>query len=130
MVFDPYQESPALYYAVNGADDWKRVAHAKRMPFFGTWGNSHFTGKSVDDGTNSNFYFIGPVMKFPGTISRGNDGQWVARHESRELGAVQASAPTREQAIEKLCGEVRYRLELCPCSGEAYRDVKIEITDA
>lgn len=69
-------------------------------------------------------------MKFPGVISRGSDGRWIARHESQEMGVVQASAPTREQAVEKLGGELRYRLELCPCSGEAYRDVKIEISDA
>jgi hypothetical protein len=37
------------------------------------------------------------------------------------------TAATREQAIEKLRGEIRYRLELCPCSGETYQHIAIEI---
>jgi hypothetical protein len=69
-------------------------------------------------------------MKLPATILRTGDGQWSLRHESAEIGRVEVTAPTRERAVEKLCGEIRYRLELCPCSGETYQHIQIEIYDA
>ncbi|MDH3716939.1 MAG: hypothetical protein OES79_02345 [Planctomycetota bacterium] len=69
-------------------------------------------------------------MKFPSTILRKSDGNWSLRHESREIGQVEVTAATREQAIEKLRGEIRYRRELCPCSGETYQYIKIEITES
>ena len=69
-------------------------------------------------------------MKFPSTILRTSDGQWSLRHESPEIGRVEVTAQTREQAVEKLRGEISYRLELCPCSGETYRHIKIEISEA
>jgi hypothetical protein len=27
-------------------------------------------------------------------------------------------------------GELRYRLELCPCSGESYQHIEVEIVEA
>ena len=68
-------------------------------------------------------------MKFPSTILRRSDGQWSLRHESSEIGNVEVTAPRREQAAEKLRGEIRYRLELCPCSGETYQHIKIDISE-
>ncbi len=69
-------------------------------------------------------------MQFPSNLRRTNDGQWSLRHESPEIGSVEVIAPTREQATEKLIGEIRYRLELCPCCGESYQHIKVEITEA
>jgi len=69
-------------------------------------------------------------MNFPCTIQRRSDGQWSLRHESSELGRVEVVAPTREEAAEKLRGEIRYRLELCPCSGESYQHIQIVITES
>ena len=66
-------------------------------------------------------------MKFLSSISQQGDGQWTLRHESPEIGLVEVTAATREQAAEKMRGEIRYRLELCPCSGESYQHIKIEI---
>jgi len=43
------------------------------------------------------------------------------------LGVVEATADTREAALEKMHGELRYRLELCPCSGESYQHIGIEV---
>ena len=54
-------------------------------------------------------------------------GGWLARHESREAGAVEVRGATREEAIEKIKGEIRYRLELCPCTGETYQHIEIEV---
>jgi hypothetical protein len=45
------------------------------------------------------------------------------------VGQVQATAATRDEAIEKMRGELRYRLELCPCSGESYQHVEVEIVE-
>lgn len=66
-------------------------------------------------------------MKFTSTILRDSGGQWLVRHKSHEVGLVEVTAPTREQAVEKLRREIRYRLELCPCSGETYQHIEIEI---
>lgn len=68
-------------------------------------------------------------MKFPCTITRLREGAWSARHVGTEVGAVEATASSREEALEKLRGELRYRLELCPCSGESYRHLEIEVIE-
>ncbi len=68
-------------------------------------------------------------MRFPSTMSQTADGQWSLRHDGPEVGLVRVTAATREQALEKLRGEIRYRLELCPCSGKSYQHIKIEICE-
>jgi hypothetical protein len=40
---------------------------------------------------------------------------------------VRVTAPTRDEALRKMEGEIRYWLEICPCTGESYRDVVIEV---
>ena len=67
-------------------------------------------------------------MKFPCTVSR-QGSLWHARHDSAEWGAVQAQATSREEALEKLRGELRYRLEICPCTGESYQHIEIDIIE-
>jgi hypothetical protein len=52
---------------------------------------------------------------------------WLAQHEGDEVGRVEATAPTRDEAAEKLKQEIRYRLELCPCTGETYQHIQVEI---
>ena len=66
-------------------------------------------------------------MKFSSTITRISGEAWSVRHESVDVGLVEVTAFTRDDAIEKLRQEIRYRLELCPCSGEIYQHIKIEI---
>lgn len=67
-------------------------------------------------------------MRFRCMLTR-RDGRWLIRHEG-ELGVVEASAETREAALEKMRGELRYRLELCPCSGESYQHIEIELASS
>lgn len=67
-------------------------------------------------------------MRFPCTVSS-RDGQWVARHESAEWGVVTGQAGSRQEAVEKLCGEIRYRLEICPCTGESYQHIDVDIVE-
>jgi len=56
-------------------------------------------------------------------------GGWIARHESRDVGRLEVQAATREAVIEKIKGEIRYRLELCPCSGETYQHIDIDVLE-
>lgn len=68
-------------------------------------------------------------MKFSCSLVRTGD-RWQARHESPDLGKISVSAESKDEALEKLRGELRYRLELCPCTGESYQHLDIEIVDA
>ena len=68
-------------------------------------------------------------MKFRCRLSQQSGGQWSARYEGKDLGAVAVEAPGRDEAIDKLRDELRYRLELCPCSGESYQHLEIEIVE-
>ena len=66
-------------------------------------------------------------MKFPCTISQLPGGHWNIRYVGADVGTVQVTAASRQQAVEKMQGELRYRLELCPCSGESFQHLVIEI---
>jgi hypothetical protein len=46
------------------------------------------------------------------------------------VGQVEVRAASRELAIEKIEGEIRYRLELCPCTGETYQHIQIDAIDS
>ena len=69
-------------------------------------------------------------MKFQCTITRRNDGRWSARHTSSDMGDIEVTADSREAAIEKMENELRYRVEMCPCTGRAFRNLEIEIVDS
>lgn len=69
------------------------------------------------------------TMKFPCTFSQLSSGEWTARHVGSDLGTVEVRARSQQEALEKMRGELRYRLEICPCTGELYQDVQIEISD-
>jgi predicted RNase H-like HicB family nuclease len=68
-------------------------------------------------------------MKFRCTL-RQEQGQWVVRHDSPQVGVCQARGKSREEALENMRGELRYRLELCPCTGETYQYLEIELEEA
>ncbi|MEX0712239.1 MAG: hypothetical protein WD278_07805 [Pirellulales bacterium] len=68
-------------------------------------------------------------MRFPITIERGPGGNWLARHSSKDLGDVEVQAAGRDETLEKMKNELRYRLELCPCTGESYRHIDVEVTE-
>ena len=67
-------------------------------------------------------------MKFRCFVTR-QAGRWRARHESADLGKISVTADSKDEAVEKIGGELRYRLELCPCTGESYRHLDIEIVE-
>jgi hypothetical protein len=68
-------------------------------------------------------------MRFRCKVERQAGGAWSVRYLGADLGEVSVVAPTREQALQKMRGELRYRLELCPCSGELYQDVEVELVE-
>ena len=68
-------------------------------------------------------------MKFSCTVTQRANGLWSVRHEGESVGTVEVTAPTKDQALEKMRGELQYRLELCPCTGESYRHLTIEISE-
>ena len=67
-------------------------------------------------------------MKYVCRISE-KDGVWTAEHASPDIGPVRATGSTREEALQKIEGEIRYCLEMCPCTGEAYRNLTIEAVE-
>ena len=67
-------------------------------------------------------------MSYTCTVTRLPAG-WLARHESRDVGTLEVRGLTRDEAIEKIRGEIRYRLELCPCTGETYQHIDVQVVD-
>jgi hypothetical protein len=57
------------------------------------------------------------------------EGVWVAEHTGKDIGPVRVTAPTRDEALRKLEQEIRYWLEMCPCTGQAFRNVEIELQE-
>lgn len=68
-------------------------------------------------------------MRFLCQISRLGDGTWSVRHDGKDVGKVEVRAGSRDTAIEKMRNEIRYRLELCPCTGETYQHIGVEIIE-
>jgi hypothetical protein len=68
-------------------------------------------------------------MTFRCQLARTGAGQWSVRHASADTGVVEVTAGSREQALEKMRAELRYRLELCPCTGEQYKDIEIDLIE-
>jgi hypothetical protein len=68
-------------------------------------------------------------MKFSCRVFQLPDGRWRVRHEDDVAGPVEVTAGTKAEALEKMRGELQYRLELCPCSGESYQHLEIEIIE-
>lgn len=66
-------------------------------------------------------------MKFMCTATTTADGRWRLQHTGREVGRVEVTAASRQEAVEKMKGEIRYRLELCPCTGQTYQHIAIEL---
>ena len=68
-------------------------------------------------------------MKFVCQLRQAN-GSWVGEHVGNNIGPVRVTAATREEALRKLEAEIRFWLEMCPCTGNAFRNVQIEIEES
>jgi hypothetical protein len=42
---------------------------------------------------------------------------------------VEVRGATRDEVVAKIEGEIRYRLELCPCTGETYQHIAVEVVE-
>jgi hypothetical protein len=69
------------------------------------------------------------IMKFVCRVSE-KDGTWTAEHASQDVGPIRVTASSRGEVLRKMEGEIRYWLEMCPCSGEAYRDLELELVSS
>jgi hypothetical protein len=56
-------------------------------------------------------------------------GRWTGEHAGPEVGPIRVTASTRNEALGKLEAEIRYWLELCPCSGRAVQGIDIELIE-
>lgn len=68
-------------------------------------------------------------MKFPVQLKRLIDGQWQAKSSGTIAGMVERNGSTREEALERIAAELRYRIEWCPCSGVTPEFVELEISE-
>jgi hypothetical protein len=66
-------------------------------------------------------------VKFPCTLRRLADGRWLVRHAGPALGTVETTAADRAEALAKMRGELRYRVEQCPCGGVPDGYVELEV---
>lgn len=53
-------------------------------------------------------------MKYAVTVKKLIDGQWQARCLASVVGEVVSLGGSREEALERIRNELRYRLEFCP----------------
>lgn len=65
-------------------------------------------------------------MKFVCQLKQ-KDGTWTGEHSSPSIGPIRVTAATRDEVLRKLEAEIRYWLEMCPCSGEALREIEIDV---
>jgi len=69
-------------------------------------------------------------MRFPVTLKTLIDGKIQARSIGTVAGEVTVVGSTRDEALERARNEIRYRIELCPCSTVAEDFVELEVQDA
>lgn len=69
-------------------------------------------------------------MRLKCSLTRLASGGWLTTHDSRDVGKLEVLGATREETIEKMKGEIRYRLELCPCTGETYQHIEIDVVES
>jgi hypothetical protein len=67
-------------------------------------------------------------MKFACQI-REENGIWTAEHAGPDVGPVRVTASSRDEALRKLEEEIRYWLEMCPCSGQTYSHIDIQLLE-
>ena len=68
-------------------------------------------------------------MKFVCRIEE-KSGVWTVEHAGPDIGPIRVTGSTRDEALRKIEDEIRYWLEMCPCSGQTYRDLKIEVVES
>jgi hypothetical protein len=67
------------------------------------------------------------MPKYAARLGHDLDGSWLA--SALELPNCWSRGRTREEALGKLRDEIRYRIELCPCTGVADDFVEVVVRD-
>jgi hypothetical protein len=68
-------------------------------------------------------------MRYPCTVRKLMDGGWLARSLGSDVGNVEVQAASRDEAVNGIREEIRYRLEWCPCSAVAEDYVELDIAE-
>jgi len=68
-------------------------------------------------------------MKFPCTVKKLIDGDWLAKAIGTEVGNVSVLGQSKDAALEHLRAEIRYRMEWCPCSAVADDFVELDVRE-
>ncbi|MBN92648.1 MAG: hypothetical protein CL928_01040 [Deltaproteobacteria bacterium] len=68
-------------------------------------------------------------VRFPCTIKPLIDGAWQARCMASAIGTVVVEADSREEALDQMRDEIRFRVEFCPCSAVADDYVQLDVTE-
>jgi hypothetical protein len=68
-------------------------------------------------------------MRYVAEVKPTLNGRFYARCNAAPNGVAEAYGATAEEAVDKLRKEIRYRLELCPCSALGDQDVVVEVRD-
>ena len=71
----------------------------------------------------------GAPVRLAATLKRLLDGRYQAVSLGTPVGPCEAVADTRDGALEQLRKEIRYRLEMCPCSGVADDYVQLDVRE-
>jgi len=66
-------------------------------------------------------------VRYRASIHRLAGGDWCARCAAAPGGPAAVQAASREDALEGLRSEIRFRLELCPCSAVADDYVVLDV---
>ncbi|MCA1828473.1 MAG: hypothetical protein ABR567_15425 [Myxococcales bacterium] len=69
-------------------------------------------------------------MRFPVTLKKLIDGKLQARCIGTVAGELTVVGNSREEVLERARNEIRYRIELCPCSTVADDFVELDVLDA
>jgi hypothetical protein len=63
-------------------------------------------------------------VKYKVRLTQVSSGRLIAYCDEPKCSA---GAPTRQEALDKIKEEIRYRLEYCPCSTVREGDIEIEV---
>jgi hypothetical protein len=68
-------------------------------------------------------------MRYLAEVKLTLNGRFYARCNAAPNGVAEAYGASADEAVDKLRKEIRYRLELCPCSGLGDQDVVVEVRE-
>jgi hypothetical protein len=68
-------------------------------------------------------------VRFPVTIKQLVDGNWIAKSSGTIAGMVERTGASKQEALDRIAAELRYRIEWCPCSGVTPEFVDLDVSE-